>query len=160
MPLQLLHVALWDSRYGSSRPPGYFSPTVFRILNNMGVDMFKYSDCLQVAVILRKRDLWEQLLNQYWLGGMEMGLLGLKFECLFLANSGRSHLLSTSLISNTEQTFFPAAWVLQLIVVSVCVRENKERIELSGHTFTGWSLAERRLIFIAMQVAQVPCATE
>lgn len=57
MPLLLLHVALWDSRYGSSRPPGYFSPTVFCILNNMGVDVFKYRECLQVAVILRKRDL-------------------------------------------------------------------------------------------------------
>lgn len=112
-----------------------FSPTVFRILNNMEVEIFKYSNCLHVAVIVRKRDLWEQLVNQYWLGGIEVGFLELKFECLFLANSGRSHLLSTSQISNTEQAFFPAAWVLQLIVVSVCERERGEnRVYQGAHS--------------------------
>lgn len=60
---------------------------------------------------------------------MGVELLGLKLECLFVTVSGRSHLLSISQISYTKQTCsFLLPEYLQLIVVSVGVSENKERI--------------------------------
>ncbi len=63
-----------------------------------------------------------------------MGFLGLKFEYLFLANGGRSHLLSTSQISNTEQTFFSSCTSTSTHCGEcVCERERGENRAIRAH---------------------------